>query len=108
VISVGGGLPLRPENSELLKKLGTIIYLRTTEDTLVKRLESDTKRPLLAGNDIRIKIHDLLIQRENIYENIAQIIVDTDNRTFEEIYNEIEDKILAEASILKGGKKWNY
>jgi len=105
VISVGGGLPLRPENSELLKKLGTIIYLRTTEDTLVKRLESDTKRPLLAGNDIRIKIHDLLIQRENIYENIAQIIVDTDNRTFEDIYNEIEDKILAEASILKGGKK---
>ena len=95
VISVGGGLPLREENRELLKQLGIIIYLRTTQDTLVKRLGSDTKRPLLAGSDIRSKIMELMIQRESIYENTAQIIVDTDDRTYGQIYNEIEDIILA-------------
>ena len=105
VISVGGGLPLREENKELLKQLGIIIYLRTTQDTLVKRLGSDTKRPLLAGSDIRIKVHDLMMQRANIYEDIAQIIVDTDDKTYEQIYNEIEDIILAKASTLLGGKK---
>ena len=100
VISVGGGLPLREENRELLKQLGIVVYLRTTEDTLVKRLDNDTKRPLLAGNDIRSKVHELMMQRAHIYENTAQIIVDTDDRTFEKIYNEIEDIILAKASII--------
>ena len=104
VISVGGGLPLREENRELLNLLGTVIYLRTTEDTLAKRLENDTKRPLLAGNDIKIRIHDLLMQRVRIYENIAQIIVDTDDRTYDQIYNEIEDIILAKRNT-QGGKK---
>jgi len=105
VISVGGGLPLREENRALLKNLGIVIYLRATEDTLVHRLAYDTKRPLLAGSDIRIKVHDLMMQRANIYEDIAQIIVDTDDKTYEQIYNEIEDIILAKASTLLGGKK---
>jgi len=104
VISVGGGLPLREENRELLKSLGVIIYLRTTEDTLVQRLNNDTKRPLLAGNDIKAKIHDLLMQRGLVYESIAQIIVDTDDRTYDQIYNEIEDIILAKRNT-QGGKK---
>jgi len=95
VISVGGGLPLREENRELLKNIGIVIYLRTTQDTLVKRLGNDTKRPLLVGSDIRSKIQELMIQRESIYENTAQIIVDTDDRTFGQIYKEIEDAILA-------------
>lgn len=99
VISVGGGLPLREENRELLEKLGIVVYLRTGEDTLVKRLGNDTKRPLLVGIDIRSKIHELMLQREYIYENSAKIIVDTDDRTFEQIYNEIEDQILASASV---------
>ena len=100
VISVGGGLPLREENRELLKKLGIVVYLRATQDTLVKRLDNDTKRPLLAGKDIRGKINELMIQREQIYETTAQIIVDTDDRSFGQIYNEIEDIILAKASTL--------
>jgi len=104
VISVGGGLPIREENRELLKKLGIVIYLRTTEDTLVKRLDNDTKRPLLVGIDIRSKIHELMMQRESIYESAAQIIVDTDDRTFGQIYNEIEDIILARLNT-EGGKK---
>ena len=99
VISVGGGLPLREENRELLKNLGIVIYLRTTQDTLVKRLGDDTKRPLLAGSDIRSKIQELMIQRESIYENTAQIIVDTDDRTYGQIYNEIENIILAKSSV---------
>lgn len=100
VISVGGGLPMREENRELLKKLGSIIYLRATEETLLKRLANDIKRPLLADGNISSKIHELMMQREGIYKEAAEIIVDTDDRTFEQIYNEIEDIILAKANIL--------
>lgn len=95
VISVGGGLPIREENRKLLKKLGCVVYLRATEDSLVKRLDSDTKRPLLAGADLSSRIHELRLQREDIYLSAADIVVDTDDKTFAQIYNEIEDIIFA-------------
>lgn len=94
VISVGGGLPLREENQKLLKKLGQVIYLRATEETLLKRLENDTKRPLLAGNDLKSRIHELMQQREHIYDHTAEIVIDTDEKTLAQIYNEIEDRIM--------------
>lgn len=94
VISVGGGLPLREENQKLLKKLGYVVYLRAEESSLVKRLKNDSKRPLLAGDDMEKKIHELMQQRESIYLSVADMIVDTDEKTFAQIYNEIEDHIL--------------
>ena len=36
ILSVGGGLPLRKENRELLKKLGRVVYLRVSADTVLK------------------------------------------------------------------------
>ena len=86
VVSVGGGLPMREENRTLLKALGKVVYLRTTVDTLVNRLTGDTKRPLLQGGDLRQKITALFEKREEIYENLADVIIDTDNCSLEEIY----------------------
>ena len=94
VISVGGGLPMRDENREYLKKLGTVVYLRASEDTLVNRLEGDTKRPLLAGIDVRSKIAKLMKVRSSVYEQVGDIVIDTDDKTFEQLYNEIENQIL--------------
>ena len=36
VISVGGGLVLREVNRELLRKLGTVVYLKASEEELCK------------------------------------------------------------------------
>ena len=47
VISVGGGLVLRQENVDLLRKNGKIVFLSATVETLVQRLCADTSRPLL-------------------------------------------------------------
>ena len=41
VISVGGGLPVKEENRELLSQLGTVVYLWADADELVKRLIQD-------------------------------------------------------------------
>ena len=38
VISVGGGLVLREVNRELLRKLGTVVYLKASEEELCKSL----------------------------------------------------------------------
>ena len=89
VISVGGGLPLRELNRGLLKELGLVIYLETSEDELVKRLSKDTSRPLLAGCDLRERIRSLMAAREAIYKDAADVIVRTDGRRFEDMYADI-------------------
>ena len=78
VISTGGGLVITEGNGELLKKLGKVVFLRTKEETIVKRLAGDDTRPLLKGG-LDEKTHKLLEYRTPIYEKYADIIIDTDN-----------------------------
>lgn len=91
VLSAGGGMPLRAENGELLRQLGTVVYLRTGIDILVKRLTGDKKRPLLAGGDLRGKIERLMESRAGIYADRADLILDTDNASFEKLYERIQE-----------------
>ncbi|MCM1253455.1 MAG: shikimate kinase [Clostridium sp.] len=90
IISVGGGLPMREENHALLKKLGTVIYLRATPETIYERVKHDTSRPLLQGDNPQEKIRSLMKERAAIYEQAADIIIDVDNKDFEAILEEIE------------------
>jgi shikimate kinase len=87
VISVGGGLPVRDENRKLMRRAGRVVYLNTGVDELERRLKGDTTRPLLAGSDLRKKITDLMEKRERLYLDAADVVVDTEKRTFEEIYH---------------------
>lgn len=90
VISVGGGLPLREENRNILKKLGTVIYLQVRPETVLKRLEGDTTRPLLMGDDVEGRIRSLLAFREPIYAGAAHRVVPVDGRAVGEIVEEIK------------------
>ena len=61
VISVGGGLPLREENRELLKKLGLVVYLDVSPETVYKRIGADvSSRPMLHSDDVPARIRSLL------------------------------------------------
>lgn len=90
VISVGGGLPLREENRALLKKLGKVIFLQVTADTVVKRLKGDTTRPLLQGNHVRERAEELLAFRNPIYRQAASVTIAVDEKTVDEIVNLIQ------------------
>ena len=84
VIAAGGGLPLREENRPLLKKLGQVIYIRTSPQILAERLESDTKRPVLKQGEGTIleKVERILGEREPKYVDAADIIIENDGRSF--------------------------
>ncbi len=84
VISVGGGLPLREENRELMHALGRVIYLKASPEVLEKRVEGDQSRPLLQGGDRHAKILSLMAAREAIYEDAADISILTDHMTVRE------------------------
>lgn len=93
IISVGGGLPMKEENRMLLKKLGTTIYLKATVQTILERLESDQSRPLLQGDNREQRIKEMLDQRASYYEAVADIVVEVDHKSFEEIIEEIEQGV---------------
>lgn len=89
VVSLGGGLPLREENRQLLKKAGKIVYLRTRPETVYERLKGDDTRPLLKTEDPQKRIRELLEERSEKYETLADIIIDTDGKDASDIANEI-------------------
>lgn len=89
VISVGGGLPLREENRELLKELGEVIYLQAQPDTIYERLKDDTTRPLLQTENPRARIEEMLLQREERYLAAAGNIIVVDGKLPGEIVEEL-------------------
>lgn len=90
VISVGGGLPLREENRELLKKLGTVVYLDASPDTVMDRIGGDVSdRPLLHGDDVKQRITELLAIRRPVYLEASHRVVDVNGRGLKEIVEEI-------------------
>lgn len=93
VISLGGGCVLRAENVENLKANGRIFYLRATADTVINRLKGDTSRPLLQG-DLEQKVNAILSARSEIYERTADVIIDTDGLTPQQIAIKIKEQAL--------------
>lgn len=92
VISTGGGLPMREENRQALRKMGRVVYLKVRPETVLERLKGDTTRPLLAGGDAAARVRKLLEFRDPVYRQAAHEIVDADGRTPGEIAGQIAGK----------------
>lgn len=93
VVSTGGGCLLREGNRALFKSCGKIIFLRTQIKTLSERLEGDTTRPLLKG-DTKSRLEKLIKERAPIYESSADIVIDTDGISPEELADKITELAL--------------
>ncbi len=89
VLSVGGGLVMRDINVGYLKAIGQIVYLRASVDTLCARLEGDDTRPLLKGTNLRGRIEELMAKRKERYEEVADVVIDTDDKKVLEIVRDI-------------------
>jgi len=97
IIACGGGLPAHNNNIEYLKHKGTVIYLKASTETLIKRLEKNkNKRPLISKltNDKRLEfIRKILKEREKTYKQ-ADYTIETDNKTVKEVLREINSLLL--------------
>ena len=94
VISLGAGLPMQEQNKKYINKLGTVVYIKGSADTLKKSLEGNSN-PLLEGDDSDEKIKKLLKQRDPVYAGFADIQVVTGVKTFDELIEEIKQKLEA-------------
>ena len=92
ILSVGGGTPAYYNNMDLLNEKTTTVFLRANVGTLTERLSKQKeKRPIVAkisDDDLPEFIAKHLFER-NVFYNKSQFIIDTDNKTPEEITNEI-------------------
>ena len=92
VIACGGGAVLSVRNYGVLKGAGPIVYLRTTADELIARLGRGEGRPLLGGDPAEA-VPRLLSERTPAYETAADVTVDTDGRTPEDVAGEIAERV---------------
>ncbi len=81
VIDAGGGVILRPENVENLRRNGKLFWLRASVPTIVARIEKGTQRPALtAGKSFTEEVEDVLRERTPLYEAAAHHRIETDGR----------------------------
>jgi shikimate kinase len=95
VLATGGGAVLLEENRKLLKDRGTVVYLQADIETLVERTRRDRNRPLLQTENPRGKIEELLRQREPVYREIADVIVETGQRAPSSVARDIAARLKA-------------
>ncbi|MDE6168995.1 MAG: shikimate kinase, partial [Acetatifactor sp.] len=70
--------------------LGLVVYLRARPETIYERLKGDISRPLLQCADPLGRIRELMESRSEAYEACADIIVDVDGKSVEDIMDIIE------------------
>lgn len=93
VLATGGGAVLAPENQTLLKDNGFIIYLKATAEHLAGRLRLDRRRPLLRSGDKLTKIRELLERRGPVYQELADLVIETNERSIYRVVSEISKKV---------------
>jgi shikimate kinase len=89
VIGGGGGIVTADSNRRLLKDApATVVWLRATPTVLAERLDGDRDRPLLDGDAVT-RLNALSAERGAWYAEVADVVVDVDDRSIDDIVEEI-------------------
>jgi shikimate kinase len=97
VLAAGGGAPLRPESRQAMRTAGKVVWLTARPQTVLARMSGDAttaaRRPDLTGKDPLEEIVHLLAVRTPIYQETADLIVDTEGKTPEQLTAEIVERL---------------
>lgn len=97
VISVGGGAVLDARNIAALREVATVVWLTATPDVLARRVWSDPatpeSRPPLTDQSQTEEMTKLLSFRSPLYERAADVMVDTEHQTPNQIAQRVLDRI---------------
>ncbi|MDL2355429.1 MAG: bifunctional shikimate kinase/3-dehydroquinate synthase AroKB [Pseudomonadota bacterium] len=93
VLATGGGAVLNAATRAHLKSRGTVVYLRATVHSIMLRVAHDKNRPLLQTADPRRRLEELMAQREPLYREIAQLVIDTGRPNVQSMVQTILDQL---------------
>jgi shikimate kinase len=93
VLATGGGSVVSKAVRNRLSARGIVVYLQTTIDKQVARTQRDKRRPLLQNDDPEAVLRRLAEERNPMYEDAADYVVDTDDQSARAVANQIIEKI---------------
>jgi len=94
VLATGGGSVISNQVRNRLSARGIVVYLETTIDKQVARTQRDRRRPLLqTSEEPRAVLEKLAVERNPLYEEIADVIVQTDDQSAKVVANKIVDRL---------------
>ncbi len=99
VLATGGGAVLDPSNRADLQAHGTVIYLRAQIDDLFARTRRDKNRPLLQTGNAKEKLAQLFAQRDPLYIEVADIIIDTGKQSVVSLLRQLEQKLPRDINV---------
>ena len=97
IIVSGGGIVLRSENVERLRRFGIIVHLTADEETLFERASRRQTRPLLQTENPRQTLSELLRVRAPLYQQAADVTIDTSELR----QTDVADRILEQTAELR-------
>ena len=89
VLATGGGAILRAENREQFSQQGFVIYLSTSVEHQIARTSRDRNRPLLQTDNPAQVLTELLKIRHPLYQEVADLVIETDERPPKYVVQEI-------------------
>jgi len=94
VLATGGGSVISDLVRNRLSARGIVVYLETTIDKQVARTQRDRRRPLLqTSEEPRTVLENLAVERNPLYENIADIVVKTDDQSAKVVAHKIIERL---------------
>ncbi|MBG22954.1 MAG: shikimate kinase AroK [Idiomarinaceae bacterium] len=94
VLATGGGSILSKESRNRLSARGIVVYLQTPIEKQLARTQRDKRRPLIAeADDPRAVLEELAEQRNPLYEEIADVVVRTDEQSAKFVVDKIIEQV---------------
>jgi shikimate kinase len=80
-LATGGGAIISADNRRVLAANGTVVYLETTVAQQHTRVGDGENRPMIReGDQVEVRLSELMAERDPLYREIADFIVPTDKR----------------------------
>ncbi len=89
VLATGGGAVLNADNRNRLAARGTVVYLYASVEQQMRRTARDKRRPLLQNDTPESTLKELMLERDPLYREVADVVVPTDGRTVRSVASEV-------------------
>lgn len=93
VLATGGGAVINKDVRNRISARGIVVYLETTIEKQLARTQKDKRRPLLQVDEPREVLESLAEERNPLYEEVADIVVRTDDQSARAVANKIIDQL---------------
>jgi shikimate kinase len=89
VLATGGGAVLAEENRRIIAARGIVVYLHARPPHLWQRVRHDRNRPLLATAEPQKKLDALYAERDPLYREVADLVVDTGKQSVQTLAKDL-------------------